>query len=296
MRDAINENDCAVRALCQVLDLDYWEVYNAIYQRSGVLTDVILRYARQFAEVMQIKTPARTLGQFTTLCPKGRYLVFQPRHVVAVIDGRALDWAQYTRKQIVSVWRITMSNPLATAAEEATTTGATVTAPPTTEPEKPAAPKRVKYPNIPEGGLEGAVVPADFDPKKHQALRESDFKQSFDFWTIKFEEFKKATSAKERDLQLKLSEATLYRDLPGLQDMFSRMKKAVAALVKTTQDMAPLLGSSASQDMMANALNGMRTQMSQQLGAAFSTEEHRQSIERLLDNVVTLVSMDNDEA
>lgn len=293
---ALFPGDCAIRALSQALRKPYLEVHEELYSPRGVHNGVIIKYAKRFATVSQEPTLSKTLGQFTTLHPVGTYLVFQPQHVVAVVDGVALDWAKHTRRKILSVWRIKMSDPLSTAAEAAPSATPPVDpgSPPTVEPDgKPSAPKKVKFPGIPEKGLTSAEVPAEFDPKLHLALRESDFENPYHFWEIKIRRHDEQAAARRKVYELKLSETRLYADLPGTREIFMGIQKHVNSILKLSQELAAF-GPGASQSI-DDALGVLKTQMGASLFAKCNTDEQRASVTRLLDNVVELSTATTEE-
>lgn len=108
-------NDCAVRALAIVTDLDYDEVYDTLARSrrkpcQGYDTTAWLkRRAGRAFDGTFTPVPARKLSAlfFGRLYPKGRFLLETDSHTWALIDGTHRDlWR--VKKPLTGAWRFVL--------------------------------------------------------------------------------------------------------------------------------------------------------------------------------------------
>ena len=110
-------NACAVRALTIVLDLPYNEVFDLLqaagrkYQ-SGTSTTIIEQVILNQGKRIIKKFPTQENGSKYTpktihnITYRGTYLAFTSGHVLAIINGKVIDWTENRKHHIKSVWKI----------------------------------------------------------------------------------------------------------------------------------------------------------------------------------------------
>ncbi len=101
-------NDCTVVALAVALDIDYERALRTLksygFNRTGMVdSDMLAALEELNATYQYARLPSKAIGKvFASLPPKGRFLVFIPRHVFAVVDGVIYDsfpsWTRRGRK------------------------------------------------------------------------------------------------------------------------------------------------------------------------------------------------------
>lgn len=93
--------DCAVRAICKALGMDWEDAYVALcaeglsYKDMPSSNYVWGMYLRRFGfeqkSIPSICPDCVTVEKFVEAHPKGRYVLACPNHVVCAIDGIAFD-------------------------------------------------------------------------------------------------------------------------------------------------------------------------------------------------------------
>lgn len=107
------DNDCAVRALAAVSGVSYSVVNKWLidggYRRPKGRTFNFPYF--DFLEAQGIPAriayaEAKTIRSFQKLRLKGKYLVRVKGHILAVIDGEAIDWADQSLRRITAIIKV----------------------------------------------------------------------------------------------------------------------------------------------------------------------------------------------
>lgn len=108
--------DCAIRALTAVTDYTYsyinnWMISNGYRKyRSGTKYEAELVFLRehkvQFERVNYTLLNAKTIKSFQRLKLSGKFLVLVRGHLMSVIDGHAIDWADMKQNRLIRVLEI----------------------------------------------------------------------------------------------------------------------------------------------------------------------------------------------
>lgn len=109
-------NDCVVRAMAAVTDLTYDQAH-ALLARYGRRNGGRMRYPvwqKAFADLgytltdMRAEIPGATIVTVmrSMWARPGRYLVHVRGHVMAVVHGKAHDWADGRRHRVKHIWQV----------------------------------------------------------------------------------------------------------------------------------------------------------------------------------------------
>lgn len=111
-------NDCGVRALACVCSIPYPAAHMTFRilgrrPRDGVhmgdMFKALKKHAKNVGNIQLIQQPNGS--RFTPISvakayPKGRFLLYSRGHVMAMVDGEILDWAQNRRLRIVAIQEV----------------------------------------------------------------------------------------------------------------------------------------------------------------------------------------------
>lgn len=108
------DNDCAVRALAAVTGVSYnkvnkWLISNKFRKpRGGTSRQPYIKFLREhgFTNSRSIGVSDKTIRSFQQQAYKGKFLVLVRGHILAVIDGFAIDWADMRLHRIKGVIQV----------------------------------------------------------------------------------------------------------------------------------------------------------------------------------------------
>lgn len=112
--DSFSEaNDCAVRALAAVTGKPYSEVNQWLIAggyrqpRTGTSKNPYQKYLEHCGIASRVvRVPAKTIRSFQQRRYQGKFLVRVRGHILAVIDGQAIDWADMRLHRIKEVIQV----------------------------------------------------------------------------------------------------------------------------------------------------------------------------------------------
>lgn len=106
-------NDCVVRALTAATGYDYDYINNWMISRKYRRPRRPTAYraedkflAEHNISYTEIQLPAKTIKSFQRLGLSGKYLIKVRRHILTVIDGKAIDWADMRKHRLLDVYWI----------------------------------------------------------------------------------------------------------------------------------------------------------------------------------------------
>jgi len=120
MQEAMNlyeNNDCGVRALALVCNIPYKTARETLSAHgrkhgAGVFTFQLAKALVEHSNPKPLQTVLKPKGGRYTpktigkAYPKGRFLLYSRGHVMAMVDGEILDWAQDRRLRIVAIQEV----------------------------------------------------------------------------------------------------------------------------------------------------------------------------------------------
>ena len=111
-------DDCIIRALCKVLNKDWYEVYDLLTElgrescRPFVFTSFLPVIIERFnLKAYKISTPKKgcksvTVESFCKANPRGTYLLQCANHLTSVLDGKFYDLAvEFADSKVYKYWQ-----------------------------------------------------------------------------------------------------------------------------------------------------------------------------------------------
>lgn len=109
-------NDCSVRAIAAVTNNDYELAHNTLRmfgrkKNKRTTRDAMFLSIKLLGfSCREVNFEGKTVRTVQRELTNGKYLVFVRAHVLAVVDGEAIDWASGRLHRVLNVYRIEKEN------------------------------------------------------------------------------------------------------------------------------------------------------------------------------------------